>query len=85
MYIIGDANDAEEVAKAVLIKMKTIFNETVKLQEDLKRLEESFQDTGVNEVKSVIAQVTKEISNYLDDAATLSRILKEYAEILRRR
>ncbi len=84
MYVIGKAEDAEGLAQGTLVKMKTIYEATKTLQEDLRKLEASFQDEGIEEVREVIAKIYQSIDSHFDDVVHLSNGLKEYAEILRR-
>ena len=84
MYLIGNAEEAEGLAQESLVKMKEIYEETKALHGYLKKLEESFQDEGIEEVRDVVNGVMKEIDGYFDDIVRLSDNLKAYAEILRR-
>lgn len=85
MYIIGNAEEAEELAQGCLVKMKEIYEATKTLQTDMRRLEEGWQDEGIVEIRDVINQVIKEIDSHLDDIVELSNLMKAYAEILCRR
>lgn len=84
MYVIGSAEQAEGLAQGSIQKMREIYEATKTLQSDLKKLEESFQDEGREEIENVIRQIIIEINNHFDDITQLSFGLKEYAEILRR-
>ena len=54
------------------------------LQFELKKLQESFQDNGIEEVNDVVMKVYMEIDRHLDDVTEVRNVLKQYAEILRR-
>jgi len=50
MYVIGNAEEAEGLADECLKRVKEIYEETRQLQFELKKLQESFQDNGIEEV-----------------------------------
>lgn len=85
MYIIGSADEAEGLAQGCLIKTKEIYEETKTLRMEMHRLEEGWQDEGIVEIRNVINQVIKEIDSHFDDIVELSNLMKDYADILRRR
>ena len=83
MYVIGNAED-EGLADECLKRVKEIYEETRQLQFELKKLQESFQDNGIEEVNDVVMKVYMEIDRHLDDVTEVRNVLKQYAEILRR-
>jgi len=84
MYIVGDAEEAEELAKRCLLNVKEICAATKELRSELSRLQESFQDNGVKEVEEVVFKVYAEIQTHVDDVVEISNILKQYADVLRK-
>ena len=84
MYVIGNAEEAEGLADECLNRVKEIYEETRQLQFELKKLQESFQDNGIEEVNDVVMKVYMEIDRHLDDVTEVRNVLKQYAEILRR-
>lgn len=84
MYIIGKAEEADRLADAALQKMKFIYEETKTIKTELSRLQESFQDNGMAPVEQAVNTVIMSINSHFDDIVKLSKVLKEYAEILRR-
>ena len=68
----------------MLKRVKEIYEETRQLQFELKKLQESFQDNGIEEVNDVVMKVYMEIDRHLDDVTEVRNVLKQYAEILRR-
>ena len=84
MYVIGNVEEAEGLADECLKRVKEIYEETRQLQFELKKLQESFQDNGIEEVNDVVMKVYMEIDRHLDDVTEVRNVLKQYAEILRR-
>ena len=84
MYVIGNPEEAEGLADECLKRVKEIYEETRQLQFELKKLQESFQDNGIEEVNDVVMKVYMEIDRHLDDVTEVRNVLKQYAEILRR-
>lgn len=84
MYVIGNAEEAEGLVDECLKRVKEIYDETRQLQFELKKLQESFQDNGIEEVNDVVMKVYMEIDRHLDDVTEVRNVLKQYAEILRR-
>ena len=78
------AEEAEGLADECLKRVKEIYEETRQLQFELKKLQESFQDNGIEEVNDVVMKVYMEIDRHLDDVTEVRNVLKQYAEILRR-
>ena len=84
MYVISNAEEAEGLADECLKRVKEIYEETRQLQFELKKLQESFQDNGIEEVNDVVMKVYMEIDSHLDDVTEVRNVLKQYAEMLRR-
>ena len=84
MYVIGNAEESEGLADECPKRVKEIYEETRQLQFELKKLQESFQDNGIEEVNDVVMKVYMEIDRHLDDVTEVRNVLKQYAEILRR-
>ena len=82
--MIGNAEEAAGLADECLKRVKEIYEETRQLQFELKKLQESFQDNGIEEVNDVVMKVYMEIDRHLDDVTEVRNVLKQYAEILRR-
>lgn len=83
-FIIGDADSANKLARELGKRMKEIVTETKDMENDLKQLEQSFQDSGIDSVKIVISQVEKELVQHVDDVLQLCSSLQAYAEVLRK-
>ena len=83
MYVIGNAEEAEGLADECLKRVKEIYEETRQLQFELKKLQESFQDNGIEEVNDVVMKVYMEIDRHLDDVKSSPPLFNQVTALCR--
>ena len=82
MLILGNAEEARGLARALLVETKSIYELTRNIDEQLKKLGSSFQDEGYNEYHEVVLQIYQSINTHLEDIQSLQTAINEYANVL---
>ena len=82
MQVIGSANEARNLSTRLKNNVKMIKNASFEEERDLKRLGSTFKDDGFDEMRSIVEEIIKALSDSIDDIAGVCLALNKYADIL---
>ncbi|MBO5281751.1 MAG: hypothetical protein J6B43_01280 [Lachnospiraceae bacterium] len=84
MQVIGTAEEVRNLERGVKETIREIRDLLADIHSQTTQLESTFQDTGMDEVKDIVTQMSQATLVHLDDVAALCQALGAYAEVLER-
>lgn len=85
MKVIGSSEEASRLSREIVAATSKMVEETEKIRQAFGKLEETFLDEEVLQMKAVVEQIIKTITAYMDDIVNVKTVMDRYAELLRQR